>query len=221
MAWGCPQGRLNSYREVLAIEDDCAIKACMKKPGTIPAILLVIGLVAAGAGLSLPLWRPWLHPLLYGETGDSHSTWPMSTISGIVSFLINLLESGGLWGTMLAILAMPGVCALLPEPYRFWRYTLTLAGAGLLFTGISFTSSMEFFFISPGTAIRPMFWYALQIMLLLAGLLVAAIFGCWSVNTTAPRWLRWLGIMLCLAPCPVGIFMLRWAMRENGLTISE
>jgi hypothetical protein len=193
----------------------------MRKPGKIPGTLLGIGLLAVCAGLNESLWRPWLHPFIFNDAGNYHIRGVMGLASRAVSFLEDLMSCGELWGTILAILAMPGSCALLPEPYRFWRYTLTLNGAGLLFMGISIVSSLEFFYISPGAVIRPMVWAAQQLVLLMAGLAMAATFGFKCVNTTAPRWLRWLGVLLCLAPMPVGALMKHEAMEKNGLITGE
>lgn len=193
----------------------------MKRPGALPCILLATGLVAVALSLTLPFWRPLLHPLVFNAEGNYHTDAPMSLVSGIVSAVEGIIEWGGLWGTILALAAMPGSCALLPAPWRSWRYTLTLTGAGLLFTGISIITSMEFFLISPGTAIRPMMWSAEQGLLLLTGVLLVLCLGPWSVKSDAPRWLQWLGIILCLAPTPVGCFMLHCAMHRNNLMMSE
>lgn len=193
----------------------------MKMSGKIHCAVLSVGLLAICAGLSEFLWRPLLHPLIFNDAGEYHTGGFMRLLSCAVSFLEDHMSYGELWGTILAVLAMPRSCALLPEPYRFWRYTLTLTGAGLIFTGISIVSSIEFFYISPGTTIRPMMWALTQFVLLIAGILTALCFGPGGVKSNAPCWLRWLGVVLCLTPCPAGSLMLNWAITRNGLIMGE
>ena len=158
---------------------------------------------------------------MFDATGNYHASGFMSFISELVSLVSFLLEVGGLWGTPLAIASMPGCCATLREPFLSWRYTLTLTGTGLLLTGISIATSLDFFFIEPGSSIRPMEWVGQQFLLLFAGIAAALLFGPLGVKSDAPRWLRWLGVLLCLAPLPAGLFLLRWAMRQNGLEMGD
>lgn len=123
-------------------------------------------------------------------------------------------------GLLLIIGALPGCVRRLPEPWCFWRYSLACVGTGAICLGLSVVSTIPFFFLESGS-IRPMGYWVLQLMLQCIAMMAMFWYGPWHVNSQAPRWIGWLGVILCLLPFPAGRLLLDAAMSYAGLTFSD
>ena len=168
--------------------------------------MLGIGLFGVAAGLSLDLWY-------YGEQGWVHRL--ADQLSGGVR---EYLVAGCVWGTPLAVLGMPGACRLFRKPLRSWPGTLTRVGAGALCTAEIIISVLPFFWESEGSIIRPMMPATASAIATVVGLITAIYFSLEAEG--APRWLRWLGLVLCLMPYPLDQLLWKLAQSMTGFVLN-
>jgi hypothetical protein len=124
-------------------------------------------------------------------------------------------------GLLLIIGALPGCVRRLPEPWCFWRYSLACVGTGAICLGLSVLSTLPFFYMYDGESIRPMWHSAVQFMLQCTALMAMFWYGPWHVNSQAPRWIGWLGVVLCLSPLPAGQILFEAAKSYGGFTMSD